>query len=375
MAAAPKKAARAPAKASARPARPALAKPTPAPVPATPATPPAYTSRLLPAPAPPPALPAAAARPTGAPRALGPQATPLQAFTNAVLQVARKEFMQHIRTKRLLIIGGVLMAFLVMVTLVFGPNVAKNFPTGGVISREHVILTFYFGVGFIGGLQFTQLLSIVLTSDAVCSEWSNRTIFLLLSKPVTRIAFVTGKFLGNLFTITATLVTLFVVTYVLMQPFYEGSPSGEEVRGFFGMLGMIILGSAAFCAISLFFSTLTRSTVLSLLLILSLWLLVFPILGATGTFIELSKNPPNFQSGTIDAWRYFNPASDMQAGARLLIPSSLSSEVSDVQEILEFINPVGVAAKDVGTAALALLAYTVVFFALSCLVVQRRNFE
>lgn len=296
-------------------------------------------------------------------------------FWNAVYQVARKEFLQHIRTKRLLIIGGVLLLFMLLVTVVFGPGVARSFPNLAGISREHIILTFYFGVGFIGGLQFTQLLAIVLTSDAVCSEWSDRTIFLLLSKPVTRAAFVTGKFLGNLFTIAATLVTLFLLTYLLMQPLYEGSPSGAEVGGFFGMLGLIVLGSAAFAAISLFFSSLTRSTVRSLLLVLSLWLLVFPFLGATGTFIELGQQRPDFDSATVNAFRYLNPASDMQAGARLLVPSTAGEDVQGLQSLLEVINPFGVAAKDVGLAALALLAYTVVFFALSLVVVQRRNFE
>jgi ABC-type transport system involved in multi-copper enzyme maturation permease subunit len=303
--------------------------------------------------------------------------TPGGPFWNAVFQVARKEFLQHIRTKRLLIIGGVLLAFMLLVTIVMGPGITRNFSTGGVISLEHIVLTFYFGVGVIGGLQFTQLLAIVLTSDAVCSEWSDRTIFLLLSKPVTRAAFVTGKFLGNLFTISAALVTLFLFTYILMQPFYAGSPSAKEVAGFFGMLGIIILGSAAFAAISLFFSSLTRSTVRSLLLVLSLWLLVFPFLGATGTFLEFGQQRQDFDSPTVHFFRYLNPASDMQAGARLLVPSDTvgANDLQGLQQILEIINPFGVAAKEVGLAALALLLYTAVFFALSLVVVQRRNFE
>ncbi|MEA3203613.1 MAG: type transport system permease protein [Thermoplasmata archaeon] len=309
-----------------------------------------------------------------APATSARQAASGPAFGNAVYQVARKELLQHIRTKRLLIIGGVLVLLLTLITLVFGPTAVRR---GGVsasgVSGENFILAFYFGVFGIGGLAFTQLLSIVLTADAVCSEWSNRTVFLLLSKPVTRTAFVLGKFLGNLVTIALTLVTLFVAFYAIMQPFYEGSPSGDEVQGFFSMLAMVVLGSAAFAAISLFFSTLTRSSITSILLMLSLWIIVFPLLGSLGTLMHFGDGTPS-DSIAIQGWRYANPIADMQSGARLLLPGH-QSLFSTVEAFTDQLNPFSGAAKDTGIAALVLVAYTVVFLAGSVLVVRRRNFE
>ncbi|MEA3143584.1 MAG: type transport system permease protein [Thermoplasmata archaeon] len=297
-------------------------------------------------------------------------------FWNAVYQVARKELLQHIRTKRLLIIGGVLVLLLSLITLVFGPPFVRRATGGGGlgdVSGENLVLAFYFGIFGVGGLAFTQLLSIVLTADAVCSEWSARTVFLLLSKPVTRTAFVLGKFLGNLATIAGTLVTLFVAFYLVMQPFYDGSPTGGEVGGFFAMLGMVVLGSAAFAAISLFFSTLTRSSITSILLMLSLWLIVFPLLGSVGSLAHLGDNTPP-DSMAIQGWRYANPIADMQAGARLLLPGHQSLFTS-VEAFTDTLNPFSGAAKDTGVAALVLAAYTLVFVAASVLVVQRRNFE
>src|SRR5262245_18543116 len=101
-----------------------------------------------------------------------------------------------------------MLVLIVAVTLVFGPGIAKEFRAdalrnGGEFPNalENAVLALDFGVPLIGGLPFTQLLSSILTGYAVCSEWSNRTIFLLLSKPVSRTSFVTGKLLGNLFTV------------------------------------------------------------------------------------------------------------------------------------------------------------------------------
>jgi ABC-type transport system involved in multi-copper enzyme maturation permease subunit len=303
-----------------------------------------------------------------------PTASGATSFWNAVYQVARKELLQHIRTKRLLIIGGVLVLLLALITLVFGPAaVRRGGVSGSGVSGQNFILAFYFGVFGIGGLAFTQLLSIVLTADAVCSEWSNRTVFLLLSKPVTRTAFVVGKFLGNLVTIALTLVTLFCAFYLVMQPFYDGSPSAAEVQGFFAMLAMVVLGSAAFAAISLFFSTLTRSSITSILLMLSLWIIVFPLLGSLGTLMHFGDGTPT-DSLAIQGWRYLNPIADMQAAARLLLPGH-QGLFSSVEAFTDQLNPFSGAAKDTGIAALMLTAYTLVSLAGSVLVVRRRNFE
>lgn len=308
-------------------------------------------------------------------------------FVRATFEVARKEVMQHIRTKRLLIIGLIMLFLLVMITLVFGPNVTKdasNVPstTGNADhpytnALENTVLTVYFGVSIVGGLQFTQLLAIILTGDAVCSEWSNRTIFLLLSKPVSRTAFVAGKMLGNLFTVFATIAVLFILDYILMQPFYAGSPDGAEVAGFFLMLLFILLGCAAFASISLFFSTITKSTLMSFLFTLATWLIGFPILGNIGVFMSIrdaasNGNVQNFYDlPKVQAWLYLNPVADMQAGLRALLPHDDGSAAT----LLRYLNFFNGAPNDAVLAAFVLVGYTVGFFALSLVVVNRRNFE
>jgi ABC-type transport system involved in multi-copper enzyme maturation permease subunit len=322
------------------------------------------------APAPPP-VPAAAARPSPSrrPRSDGP-ASGGNDFVRSVYEVARKEVLQHIRTKRLLIIAIAMALLLGAVTLVFGPNIAKNFESEDN-AEENLILAFYFGFGLIGGLVFTQLLSIVLTSDAVCSEWSNRTIFLLLSKPVSRAAFTVGKFVGNLTVIAGTITILFTADYLLMQSFYSGAPDAGEWRGFFLTLLVVILGCAAYAAISLFFSTLTRSTIQSTLLTLAMWIIILPLIGSIGLFTHIGDSDVDFDDPEVQATLYFNPNSCMQTVTKLLLPND-NGEFTEALRFLNFFNP---APKSLGLATLSLSLYTVVFFAASILVVQRRNFE
>jgi ABC-type transport system involved in multi-copper enzyme maturation permease subunit len=292
-------------------------------------------------------------------------------FVHATLEVARKEVLQHIRTKRLLIIGIAMTVLLLVATLLFGPNITRAFNGPNPSALENLVLAFYFGFGLIGGLVFTQLLAIVLTTDAVCSEWSNRTIFLLLSKPVSRTAFVVGKFLGNVAVIAGTIAVLFTIDYLLMQGLYKGSPDGAEVTGFVLTVLLIILGCTAYASIALFFSTLTRSTIMSTLITLAMWIIVFPLIGAIGLFSHIGDQGVDFNSPQVQNTLYFNPSSDMQAVIKLLLPHD-DGNFTEALRFLNFFNP---APNDVGLAVLALSTYTVVFLVASIIVVQRRNFE
>ncbi|MES2154164.1 MAG: ABC transporter permease [bacterium] len=281
-----------------------------------------------------------------------------------VYEIARKEFLQHIRTKRLFIVGGFLVLLLFFFTFVVGPRIARGAP-GGTSAANWVIALYFSGI-LIGGLQFTQLLAIVLTSDAVCSEWSQRTIFLLLSKPVSRLQFVAGKFLGNLFTVGASLVVVFTLAYLLMMAEFSSAPSGPEVLGFIAMLGIIVIGCATFAALGLFASTLTKSTSVSAMVTLGLWLIGFPLLGSIGVFNAISGGHLDFHSAGVQFWLYLNPAADMSAGVKLLLPNVGETPLG---------NPLAPPPDEPWIAVLALLAYAALFYFASVAVVRRRNFE
>lgn len=289
-------------------------------------------------------------------------------FWNATWQVARKEILQHIRTKRLLIIGGLIIFALVMITLVFGPRIARNLDDFGGFGDSPVALENLVLVVFLGflGLVFIQLLPIVLTADAVCSEWSSRTIFLLLSKPVSRTAFVLGKFLGSILTVLGTLVILLGLDYLLMQPFYPGSPNADDVIGFVKFVAFLCVGSSALAALALFFSTITRSTAISILATLGVWLVGFNLLQYTGDLINAGRDDPD--EDLAQFFRYLNPGYDMGLGISYLASDEATNEATGAPMDTE----------DGPSAAIALLAlagHIVVWFSGALLVVRRRNFE
>lgn len=289
-------------------------------------------------------------------------------FWHATYEIARKEFLQHIRTRRLLIIGGLLVLSLVFMTLVVGADFISGFEDAVDTPQENLIVLFYFSAFFVGGYFFLQLLAIVLTADAVCSEWSNKTLFLVLSKPVSRAAFVTGKFLGSLFTVALTVTVLFTLDYLVLNLMVPGTPSAEHVLGFFAALGVLVLGAAAFCALSLFFSTLTRSTVVSLLFTLGAWIIVFPLIGQIGLFTTLGD--PDFEGDfddpRVDWSRYLNPGSGMTVAGEFLVPDE------DSRGILDFLT---MTPARTGLALLSLVGHTLLWYGLSLAVVLRRDFE
>jgi ABC-type transport system involved in multi-copper enzyme maturation permease subunit len=285
-------------------------------------------------------------------------------FWNATWQVARKEVLQHIRTKRLFIIGGLILFALVMITLVFGPRIARDVNSDdlGGVATENLLLGVFLGIF---GLVFIQLLPIVLTADAVCSEWSSRTIFLLLSKPVGRSAFVLGKFLGSVITVIATLVALLGLDYLIMQPLYAGTPDGSDVMGFVKFLAFVCVGCAALASLALFFSTVTRSTAIAILITLGVWLVGFNLLDHTGELINLGSDDPD--PDLAQAFHYLNPGYDMGLAVGYLVSEEAGAG-----------GPFGETGGDGPSPAIALLAlasHIVLWFSAAVLVVQRRNFE
>lgn len=297
---------------------------------------------------------------------------------NAVWQVARKEMLQHVRTKRLYIIVPIFVAVMVLVTIVFPKAIftqgdfQQSFEQG-TSNQNIAMLLFFSGFFVLSGYFYLQLLSMVLTADAVSSEWSSRTLFLLLSKPVSRRAMVLGKFLGSSAVVLTVVAVLVCLDYLLATVMLPGSPSSASVAGFFESLGILLLGCLAFSAVGLFFSTVTRSTVTGILLALAAMMFVFPMLGSLDSIASTSQH--GLAGITRDpgdlAWSvYLSPSTSMRVASNTLAPAMQGPVANVFARIFGFSTP-----GDPWLAALALVGHTVVFLAASLWVVQRRNFE
>lgn len=297
---------------------------------------------------------------------------------NAIWQVARKEMLQHVRTKRLFIIVPIFAVVMVLVTIVFPLKILEdqNLSSGfeaGTSNQNIAMLLFFTGFFVLSGYFYLQLIAIVLTTDAISSEWSSRTLFLLLSKPVSRRALVLGKYLGSAITVVTVVGVLVTLDYLLAIALIPGSPSGDSIMGFAGALGILLLGCLAFCAVGMFFSTLTRSTVTGILLAMAAWIFVFPLIGSLDSIVNIGQEGLQgvvSEPGDL-AWSvYLSPSSSMRVASNVLAPALVGDFNGVMARLFGFSSP-----GEAWIAALALVAHTIVFLGASLLVVQRRNFE
>ena len=116
------------------------------------------------------------------------------------------------------------------------------------------------------------ILAVIFTAKQLPEEIKSKTIYPLLSKPVTRLHIVLGRYLGSLFALTIAFST-FYFFYILMS-LIKGEGIGFVLIVQQYILGILFLGLV--CAIALFFSlimTYAAAVVSSFILYFSIILL------------------------------------------------------------------------------------------------------
>ena len=136
----------------------------------------------------------------------------------------------------------------------------------------------------------------LLTMRLISEEFRSGTIETLMTAPVTEVEVIVGKFLGVLWFYA--MVLLATVVYLLLMVAY-GSPDWGVVA--MGYLGLLLLG-AAFLAVGMFTSSVTRHQLLAALLGVA-------ILGAFTGLMTLgasyAPDPFNHLAKRLNALNYF----------------------------------------------------------------------
>ncbi len=295
---------------------------------------------------------------------------------HAFREITRKEVIQHVKTARLLTVGILFVLALVLTTIVF-PLVFEEILGGSIDefadegSAQNLIFAFFLGISnfipFIGGVFYIALVSIILTADGVTSEWQRRTIFLVLSKPVPRSAFVLGKYAGAMIAVTTPMLVLCILDYAVLSIIYKGIPDWEAALRFFGALGILVLGAGAYGAMALFVSTLVRSSVASFIIALGTWIVVLPLAGIPGTImqtIDSNKGPVDAAAWKYEVFRLISPGDLMGSAGRILL------DVTDEVGALGGAGP-----ARIWLSPVMLTVQIVAYLGFALLVVRRRNFE
>jgi hypothetical protein len=144
--------------------------------------------------------------------------------------------------------------FLVALGLVLSSGFFQSFDFGG---GE---LKFLLDFGFGGVLFFGSVLAIVATAQLFFSEMENRTALTLLAKPVYRLEFLAGKFLGITLLLLAFVLVLTLTLAVLLL-WHDGGEAAPGPRygdlAVFALLQWLRLSLLA--AITLFLASFSRT--------------------------------------------------------------------------------------------------------------------
>jgi ABC-2 type transport system permease protein len=186
-------------------------------------------------------------------------------------------------------------------------------------SREQLPFTF---VSFLTIL--VPLVAIGMGFDAVNGEHNRRTLSRILSQPIYRDALLFGKFLAGLFTLSVSLLALWLLVIGLGLFLLGLPPSGEELARAFIFLFVTIAYAGVWLALAMLFSIIFRSPATAALITLGLWLfltLIWPVLAPA---IVIAFAPSSNEETLILAAQYLSRLS----------PSTLFGEV-----VLAILNP------------------------------------
>jgi ABC-2 type transport system permease protein len=148
---------------------------------------------------------------------------------------------------------------------------------------------------FVTFLTFlVPLIAIGLGFDAINGEHNRRTLSRILAQPIYRDALLFGKFLAGLFTLSVSLIGLWVLVIGLGLFLLGVPPNTEEMLRALVFLFIVIAYAAVWLSLAMLFSIIFRSTASAALVTLGLWLfltLIWPgIAQALATGLMVGAN-------------------------------------------------------------------------------------
>ena len=178
---------------------------------------------------------------------------------------------------------------------------------------------------FVSFLSFlVPLIAIGLGFDAINGEHSRRTLSRILAQPIYRDALLFGKFIAGLFTLSISLIALWLLVIGLGLFLLGVPPNGEEMARALIFLLVTIVYAGVWLALAMLFSIVFRSAATAALVTLGLWLFLSLIWPALAPAVVAAFAPTNNEETLILASQYLSRLS----------PSTMYGEV-----VLAILNP------------------------------------
>ena len=227
----------------------------------------------------------------------------------SVIVAYRKEWLELIRTHRLLVVAIVLVFFGLTSPLLakFTPELISLLPTGG-LSIQMPPPTVLDAIGqYIKNMaQFGIILALLLTMGAIAQEKDKGTAAMLLVKPLPRGAFLAAKFAGLASMFAVSLAGAGIACYYYTLLLFEAM----NILHWLLLNVLIFIYVLVFVALTLFCSTITKSQAAAGGIALGLMV----VLGLIGAIPALGKYLPGelitwgtrlMQGDTTTSWPAF----------------------------------------------------------------------
>jgi len=232
------------------------------------------------------------------------------------------EWRRALAKKKILALIILAIAFQTLIMVAFSRFVGTMF-----LSNEAGSFMWILGVLEGQGL-FVQLIAIMVAGGSMSEEYEHGTADILLSKPITRVEYMCGKFLGG-FSLLAMIEALTTSVGVVLSLWFFGAQTGLQFAPL--MFLAMVYSSLIFFCLSFMFSEVFRGSTLAMLMAFGILIassVIGPILTALYSisgqhlYVDLGKGIPTWaatsfpsllMSELITAPRTLLPVADSEA--------------------------------------------------------------
>jgi ABC-2 type transport system permease protein len=237
------------------------------------------------------------------------------------------EWRRALAKKKILALIILAIAFQTLIMVAFSRLVGTMFLTNEAGS-------FMWISGVLEAGLFVQLIAIIVGGGSMSEEYEHGTADILLSKPITRVEYMSGKFLGG-FSLLAMVEALITFVGVALSLGFFGAQSGLQFAPI--MFLAIVYSSLIFFCLSFMFSEVFRGTTLAILL-------TFATLIASSVISPILTFLYGISARAIPTWAATN------------FPSLVMSELITAPSVLPAGDPEALA-----QASLIIAVYAIVF--------------
>lgn len=225
---------------------------------------------------------------------------------NTLFTIAKKEFTDATRNALFLTLSGFLLLLvgisILVASLDFGTQVAQYQGALAQLSaaqRLSVVLTApqYFPLQMLRGtIEYLEIIgaiiAIVLGYLSIAKEKGTNTSRLLLTRPVTRTAFMGGKVLGNSALLLSLIAIIYAFSIISVTAIGHVSFSGMEILKLTLVMGFTYLYLTFFFCFSALLALFVRDLPRALMFAFSLWLIFVLIIPQIGDTMDPDNQVP-----------------------------------------------------------------------------------